>query len=40
MSLPLQAEFVEAAQSVESAVAYCFFGGGVFGVVRAFAVDL
>ena len=40
MSFPLQAEFMEAAQSVESAVTNCFFGGGVFGVVKAIAVDL
>ena len=40
MSLPLQTEFMEAAQSVEYVVSYCFFGGGVFGVVKTFTVDL
>ena len=32
MSFPLEAEFFEATQFVEYAVAYCFFGGGVLGV--------
>ena len=40
MSLPLEAEFVEAAQSVESAVSYSFFGGDVICVVTTISVDL
>ena len=40
MSFPLQAEFFEAKESVESVVTYCFFGGGVIGVIRAFAPDV